>query len=274
MKYTVATPWSSPPDDLESRVERCISEASDLKKTRDPTRVFFRADDIGAPGKNFTRLMDLFIRHGAPLCPAIVPTWLTPPRWEALRTPGESASSPWCWHQHGWRHKNHETRGKKQEFGTARPADVVRSDLTRGRTHLESILGNDFYPAFTPPWNRCGKETLRHLHALGYKAVSRSRGASPAAPEGLPDFQVNVDLHTRKERDPGEAWRALFAELRQAAATGLVGVMIHHQRMNDAAFHFLDILVRILCRSPDFQPVTLKELAEFRGRDGDRRKGR
>ena len=46
-------------------------------------KVFFRADDIAVPSKNFSRMMDLFLSYRIPLCLAVVPAWLTPKRWEA-----------------------------------------------------------------------------------------------------------------------------------------------------------------------------------------------
>ncbi|MCP4686988.1 MAG: polysaccharide deacetylase family protein [Desulfobacterales bacterium] len=263
MIYTASPFWSAPPDHLESRLARCVDEAADGRESGKPVYIFFRADDIGAPGRRFTRLMEIFTRQGAPLCPAIVPTWLTAARWKTIKSLALGAPSLWCWHQHGWRHVNHETRGKKQEFGPARSTEDIRSDLHRGRVRLETLMGGNFYPGFTPPWNRCGAEALRLLHELGYAAISRSKGASPAAPASLPDIRINVDLHTRKEPDPEEAWRNIFAELKRAAAAGLIGVMIHHQRMNDAAFDFLELLIRELTRPRDFHPVTLKDLAEL-----------
>jgi hypothetical protein len=121
-------------------------------------------------------------------------------------------------------------------------------------------MGKDFYPVFTVPWNRCNSITLELLKELGYHAVSRSQGSLPPPPEGLPDFQVNVDLHTRKELDYEEGWSALFAELRGALLSGLCGIMIHHQRMNDAAFAFLEVLLQTLSRHQDLDIVHFKDM--------------
>ena len=73
----------------------------------------------------------------------------------------------------------------------------------------------EFYPVFTPPWNRCSLDTLQLLGELGYVAVSRCRGSMPQAPRGVPDFYANVDLHTRKERDPALGWKNLLEELQR-----------------------------------------------------------
>ena len=118
----------------------------------------------------------------------------------------------------------------------------------------------EFYPVFTPPWNRCSLGTLQLLGELGYVAVSRSRGNMPQAPRGLPDFYVNVDLHTRKERDPAVGWKNLLKELQQAISSTFCGIMIHHQRMNEAAFDFLEMLIRILVERRELQLVKYKDL--------------
>jgi len=263
MKYLISTLWLSPPDDLKSRIERCIDEAAGLNRSKKPVYIFFRADDIAVPTKQFKRLMEIFTRHRAPLSLAVVPAWLTHARWEAIKTTCQDSSSLWCWHQHGWRHVNHERKGKKQEFGPARPASVIKTDLIRGRKRLELLMDDDFYEAFTPPWNRCCKDALELLNELGYHALSRDRGASPPAPEGLVDYQVNVDLHTRKELDPHECWDALLAELKAALLSGFCGIMIHHQRMNDAAFDFLELLMQAFSHYKDLCPVHLKDLVRL-----------
>jgi hypothetical protein len=263
MKYLISTLWLSPPDDLKSRIERCIDEAAELNRSKKPVYIFFRADDIAVPTKQFKRLMEIFTRHRAPLSLAVVPAWLTHARWEAIKTTCQDSSSLWCWHQHGWRHLNHERKGKKQEFGPARPASVIKTDLIRGRKRLELLMDDDFYEAFTPPWNRCCKDALELLNELGYHALSRDQDASPPTPEGLVDFQVNVDLHTRKELDPHECWDALLAELKVALLSGFCGIMIHHQRMNDAAFDFLELLMQAFSHYKNLCLVHLKDLVRL-----------
>jgi peptidoglycan/xylan/chitin deacetylase (PgdA/CDA1 family) len=260
MQRPVSSIWQRLPTDLVSRTEHCIQNACEHTSTPGEIFIFFRADDIAAPGRRFTRLLDIFSSHRAPLCLAVVPAWLTRPRWQALIRAGHRAASCWCWHQHGWRHTNHETQGKKQEFGPMRSRADLEHDIRCGRQRLENLLGNYFYPVFTPPWNRCDQKTLAVLKDLGYAAVSRSRGSRPPSAAGLLSFDVNVDLHTRKERSAADGWENLFAELHSAIASGRGGIMIHHQRMNDAAFAFLEILLGALTRCRRIELVHFKDL--------------
>jgi len=206
--------------------------------------IFFRADDVGVPGDRFARLVDLFRRRRAPLTLALVPAWLTATRWRTLLEISGRDPALWGWVQHGWRHRNYAYQGKKEEFGPARPSREKRRDLLRGFDRLSSIVGEALLPIFVPPWNRCDEETLTALRDLGFKAVSRRLGARPAAPPAVPDYQVTVDLHTRKEEDGEASCLALLKELSEGLSRPLCGIMIHHQRMNDRAFAFLDLLLQ------------------------------
>jgi len=260
MAQTVSMLWRLPPLDLSSRMDRCFSASLEKVDSKDPGYVFFRADDVAVPGANFVRLMDLFTRYRAPLCLAVVPAWLTQARWQHLKRIGQKAPSLWCWHQHGWRHVNHEPEGKKQEFGPSRPSFKIREDLIRGKYHLQTLMGDFFSPVFTPPWNRCDQNTLDILKELNYKAVSRSQMGFPPSPDGLPDFAVSVDLHTRKEGHLVSGWDGLFSEIGSALSQSLCGIMIHHRQMNEAAFFFLEIFIQALLKQRRLRLVHFMDL--------------
>ena len=262
MQSYVSPIWRHLPSDLVHRTERCIHIAAERLENKGPGYIFFRADDVAAPGRKLAKLMDVFKRHRVPLCLAVVPAWLTGRRWQYLKGLEAKESSLWCWHQHGWRHLNHEINGKKQEFGASRSRSDIKRDLVLGKRRLEDLMEAKFYPVFTPPWNRCSLSTLQLLGELGYVAVSRYRGSMPRAPGKLPDFYANVDLHTRKERDPAAGWDRLLEELQQAVSSKFCGIMIHHQRMNEAAFDFLEMLLRILAKRRELQLVNYKDLAK------------
>ncbi len=222
--------------------------------------IFFRADDIGIISYRFTQLIACFQKHRLPLCLASVPAWLNEARLKELRRITGPGSTQWCWHQHGQTHRNFAPVGKKQEFSASRCKSDIQTSLGKGKDKLEQLLGPDFQPIFTPPWNRCSSDTLDALVELGFKAVSRSEGARPETPPQLPDFQVNVDLHTRKEAEPAKSLESLLAEIEQGLASGLCGIMIHHQRMNVAAHELLDTLLRLIKKNRQLRPVQFTEL--------------
>jgi hypothetical protein len=262
VNYDVGALWRRLPADYNNQLKRLFDTATAARKHRRPVDVFFRADDIAAPGKAFNRLMALFAHHRTPLALAVVPAWITGPRWEQMRRLAEPIPSLWGWHQHGWRHSNHALQGKKQEFGPGRSSESLKHDLLRGRRRLEIILGEQFVPIFTPPWNRCGRETLQLLASSNYLAISRSAGASPQAPKRLPEINVNIDLHTRRKVPPHRAWSDLLGDIAAAIRLGRCGFMVHHQRMNRPAFDFLAVLLSQLARHPQFRVTSLTALAQ------------
>ena len=262
MPSTISSIWRRMPADIISRTENCIRAAEERLEGWGSGSVFFRADDVAVPGRRVCGLLELFRRNRAPLCPAVVPAWLTAGRWRHLKGAAAKDPSLCCWHQHGWRHVNHEISGKKQEFGPARGLSEIKSDLLRGKQRLEELMKADFYPVFTPPWNRCSDDALRLLPTLGYAAVSRDCGSASEAPSNLADFCINVDLHTRRDRDSVSGWNDLFYELQQAISSSYCGIMIHHQRMNAAAFDFLALLLKILTRAKTLRLIQFRDLAE------------
>lgn len=241
---------------IQALVDHAIS--SGVEKNGTAPRIFFRADDIGYPSRQFTRLIEDFTRLQAPLCLAFVPSWTTPSRLETLETILDLKSSQWCLHQHGYTHRNHQLQGKKGEFGTAREDAAITSDLRRGRARLQQYLGKNFYPVFTPPWNRCSNSTIKILKKQGFFAISRSLGADPPT-MAFRDFQVTVDLHTRREKPQDQLW-AILKELENSLAIGLGGIMIHHQRMKTKDYLLLEILLERLAAHKKVHLVHFKDL--------------
>jgi len=241
--------WLNPPANYRSRLAETIGKGLDDAPEGKAT-VFFRADDVGVPGYSFSAMAEAFKNGQAPLGMAVVPAWLTTSRWEALRKVA-SGNELFCWCQHGWRHMNFEAPGaKKREFGQARPARDKRQDLAKGFGRLRDILQKDFTPVFVPPWNRCDGESLAAMPGIGFKGISRTVGAGPETPGGLPDFPILMDIHTRKETDPVASLDAMLEELHTGLVSGQCGIMLHHQRMNQASLDFLKLLIKELGAHP------------------------
>ncbi len=260
MQYSPSSLYTTDLVDCKKRLGQSIDKGLAFQNIQNPVELFFRADDIGVPSKEFAQLITVFRQHNCPLCLATVPSWLTVKRLNKLRQATGADDALWCWHQHGRTHRNYELRGKKQEFGPGRDAETVTRHLKLGRERLEMLLGNAFQPFFTPPWNRCSQSTLDALQEFQFLGLSRSRGAKPVVGAGLPDFFVNVDLHTRKEDDPQLCFNNLLIEIELSLASGRCGVMIHHQRMNQNALELLDMLVGLLLEKAEVKPLLFQDL--------------
>ena len=254
--------YSRPLAAVGSRIAESIDRG--CRRAASQPHVFFRADDVGIPSLHFSQLIECFKKHSMPLCLATVPAWLSENRLKDLRRLTGSGSNQWCWHQHGYLHRNFEKSGKKQEFGPARSPLLIDNSLAAGRERLEKLLGDDFLPVFTPPWNRCSDIALQALVDQGFHAVSRDFGARPETPTKLPDFQVRVDLHTRKELSPQNSFDTMLNEIEEGLASGLCGIMIHHQRMNAQALELLDLLLEKMQKHGKILPVHFGDMLKRR----------
>jgi hypothetical protein len=67
MSRSLSSLWTAPPLDLASRIERCLDSARDPADGGVTGYIFFRADDVGIPGRQLVRLMELFTRYRVPL---------------------------------------------------------------------------------------------------------------------------------------------------------------------------------------------------------------
>jgi Polysaccharide deacetylase len=196
-----------------------------------PVQVFFRDDDAGWRDDRLRALLDRIARFGLPLDVAVIPQALGPGMARELVARGVAV------HQHGLAHVNHEPEGRKHEFGPSRSYEQQRADIEAGRTLLTERLDGALEPIFTPPWNRCTRDTGLCLAELGFAVLSRESRAEPLGVEGLRELPVTLDF---VRLEPDELAR------RFAAARPPIGVMFHHAEMDDGAMDRADQLLALL----------------------------
>jgi len=256
--------WRSP---LPNWRERLV-EAVERSPAHHISKVFFRADDVGAGGRAFEALCQLFQHHNIPLAMSVVPAWLSAARQRQLFECAPLEGPLWGWHQHGWRHVNWQRSGKKAEFGDHRPFEKQWRDIWQGRQKMLNVFQDYFIPVFTPPWNRLSVSTIKILQQLDFRAVSIPKPLPKGlnAATGLKNLRVQLDLHTRKTKDREQDFQNLLEEL--TAALGRKepsGIVIHHQRMTPFAFRFLDKLLRVLTDRGQVAFLSMREM--FEGED-------
>lgn len=202
----------------------------------EPLPLFLRDDDAGWATPRLMALLDVTTSAGVPIDLAVIPQATDEALAERLGERVDAAPGLIGLHQHGFAHLNHETLGRRCEFGGARSVLQQRHDLRQGRTRLRSLFGHRLDDFFTPPWNRCAPATPTLLAELGFAMLSRD--ATAPAQDVLPELRVSFDWckWSRDEgRDLGGVWQALAAVLRQHVEHGLpLGLMLHHGPMSDA----------------------------------------
>jgi hypothetical protein len=207
---------------------------------------FFRDDDAGWADARLLALLDLFARRAMPLDVAAIPCALTPALAAQLRARIDAAPDRVAVHQHGFAHLNHETEGRKCEFGSARPDALHKQDIVLGRRLLAEVHELPVSDIFTPPWNRCTGATGEALRAAGFRVLSRDATAKPLNVAELYELPVTVDWFARRK-----GVRLNLAEVGMrlagaAVAAVPVGVMFHHELMDEEEMRRADELLGLL----------------------------
>lgn len=206
-----------------------------------PVAFFLRDDDAGWDDGALIALLDVVQAAGVPIDLAVIPQATSPALASALHARIDAAPATVGVHQHGYAHSNHETVGRKCEFGDARVVAAQRVDLMAGRRRLQALFGHRLDPIFTPPWNRCSAAAPALLAELGFAALSRSRGAPGQS--ALVELPIDVDwCRQRRLAAPrGEdGLEQIATELaRRVRLGGPVGLMLHHADMDAADLQLL-----------------------------------
>ena len=212
---------------------RWLDPLAEALDSEGPVQVFFRDDDAGWRDDRLRALLDCFEAHGLPVDVAAIPQALGAEMAREVVARGVAV------HQHGLAHANHEPEGRKCEFGPSRAVAEQRRDIEAGRELLRERLDGQLEPIFTPPWNRCTRDTALCLAELGFEVLSRESRAEPLGV--LRELPVSLDF---VRLSPEELVR------RFAVAEAPVGVMFHHAEMDDAAMDRAGELLALLARHP------------------------
>ncbi len=230
--------------------------------------LWWRDDDAVATTPCLDRLLSL--AGDAPLALAVIPADAEPGLAAALATMPQIAVL-----QHGWRHANHASVGKKSEFPAGRPHGEVAADLAAGRRRLAALFGTRALPVLVPPWNRFADEFLPLLTASGIVALSvmaRPQRRSPT--HGIAPLDVEVDLvawhggrgFIGEAAALGGIVAGLGARRRgvtdpdSARASSMTGILTHHLVMDDACAAFLRELRPLIERHPAARWASVDEL--------------
>jgi hypothetical protein len=233
--------------------------AATLDAIESPCPFFFRDDDAGWDDFALMALLDEFDAAGVTVDVAAIPQALTPSagRLLAARLDGGMVRI----HQHGYAHVNHETSGRKCEFGPSRSAAEQAADICAGRARLEQVLMRDVDPVFTPPWNRCTADTAAAVLAAGHVVLSRDHTAGLLRRPGLAEVPVTVDWSATRKGvllSPADRGRSLAA----AVSSGRpVGVMLHHAVLAAEDRDEVRRLLDLVNASPAATVTSILELA-------------
>lgn len=195
---------------------------------------WWRDDDAALPNPALERLMAFDV----PLALAVVPQLAVPELFHLLR---DSVSVL----QHGTDHRNRAAPGeKKTEFPAVEPDDLALERLAAASQRLRKMAGERALPVLVPPWNRMRPGLADKLSSVGFIGLSQDGKARPV--QGLKQVNTHIDIVAWHEgrRFIGEE-QALSAALELMEVTHPVGWLTHHAVHDEAAWRFLERLVRV-----------------------------
>jgi hypothetical protein len=224
-----------------------------------PVAFVFRDDDAGWEDDALFRLLDRCHAHRVHIDLAVIPAALTHHLAAALRE--RSSTGIVHLHQHGFRHVNHETVGRRCEFGASRDYDQQLADIAEGRHMLTALLSGFLEPVFTPPWNRCTDDTAAALIALGFGALSRDRTAVAFARPQLVESPVTVDWFAKNKHGALSRQR-IGAQLAEQVANAAdharpIGVMLHHAVTDLDELAVIDQLLALVGTHPQASSTSI-----------------
>lgn len=243
---------------LESTLRPCLEKLFEEKKE---IKIFLRDDDADDDLETLRHLFDVTLASGVPLNLEIIPDALTEAGIMLLDNHKHLHPTLFGLNQHGWRHVNHEKEGRKCEFGMSRTFDQQLEDISKGKRRLEEIFKDKFYPVFTPPWNRCTKETLKVLDRLGFKVFSKDKGKERVDGFSFQEISTTLDFYRWKGnptmKTPDEIVNELIVQMEK---NDPIGLLLHHKVMDHESFIFLDLLLVVLREYSNVQFHTFQSL--------------
>ncbi len=211
--------------------------------------LWWRDDDAVTPTPQLSELLRL--AGEVPVALAVIPALAQPGLATALEGRPRIVVL-----QHGWKHANRATHGKKSEYPEGRSASVVAAEIGAGRARLKALFGRRVVALLVPPWNRFAGEFLPLLSRNGIAGISTMVSPSGAA---LPPDLVAIDVHVDLVAWHGDhgfigaaaALGGLVDHLRAnrlgaADEAGPIGILTHHLIMDTPTAAFLDRLTALI----------------------------
>lgn len=233
-----------------------------LDQAQSPVQCFFRDDDAGWDDQRLFELLNLFRQYEVPIDLAVIPTCLSKDLIGRLKLRIYKQDQKIGLHQHGYSHTNHQTEGRKCEFGDSREPDQQFSDIEIGQQILKQSFHDSLQAFFTPPWNRCTQATVDVLESLGFSALSRDSSASPLQFNQLREIPVHIDWFCKRKGVRVDFNRIGLQMAEHIQQHNTLGIMLHHQITDAEERNVLAELLNFLTRHESIQLSLMKEISE------------
>lgn len=225
--------------------------------------VFVRVDDLGADDfPNIQNIVSICKEMNIPVILAVIPERLNTETSNYLCDEIKLGWPGLIIAQHGVRHIPYQGHNKKMEFSLWEPIMDIITQLLIGRNILYKKIGIivDWY---VPPWNKYGRNVIRALEKLQYKAFSASTRL-PFVSNQMENFPINQDIvlsYKEREIEPNpEKWYEKTKGL--LAHEGWCGLMLHHHLMKMEHIHSFREWAKMSKEHSNYSDVNMKEVIE------------
>lgn len=231
-----------------------------LDKSVKPVQVFFRDDDVGWSNAQLYAMLDEFAKAEIAIDLAVIPAALDDKLADQLLARWQQDEKILGFHQHGYSHSNHETEGRKCEFGRSRCELQQKTDLANGKQLLQDSFDHALDPFFTPPWNRCTQTTLECLDELAFRLLSRDITAEQFTSPSLMQQPVHVDWSKIIKNSPNDLDELGQSIAGQLVSNELTGIMLHHADMQEIHLQPLAQLLAVIANHHNARSVLLRNI--------------
>jgi hypothetical protein len=226
---------------------------------------WWRDDDVQHPSLQLDQLLGISAQHSVALSLATIPQGVSAELVRALSRSQEVSIL-----QHGFNHQNHApATERKMELGWHRPAELIVEQISKGRSTLQSLFGEQFVGVMVPPWNRIDSRVVGRLPGIGLYGLSTLGPRDTAQPSVLQQVNVHVDIIN---------WREGCCFAGEQACTGQIvshlsakregradpaeptGIMSHHLVHDAGCWAFLDQLFTYFKQQENIQIVSAEEV--------------
>ena len=232
-----------------------------LEQLTQPVTLFYRDDDAGWATTELFALLDLFETLDLPLDLAAIPQAMTSKLAQQLNARIQASDGRLGIHQHGFQHHNHQSVGRKCEFGDARTYPQQYMDIAQGKALLSRYFGDHDDPIFTPPWNRCTQHTVEVLNELSFLALSRDASAQALSFKGtVSALPIHIDW---LKQTKGQRWshQHIVQHLADTLLSEtVIGIMLHHQPMDTHEHTIFKHCALLLKQHPLINHNNMREL--------------
>ena len=216
---------------------------------RERKLLFIRNDDVYNYTENFKNLFLSFKKYSIPVIYGIIPNLIEKKLVHFLNKEKKKNSHLLDITQHGFSHKNYsKNKENKYEFGPTRTYIQQKQDIYKGYLKMQKLFGNNFTPAFIPPYHGYDFKTLKIINELkipifsaGYKTMFKDKSF----------LDLPAQVSTNKYNHKG---KPLFSSLDEIIRNFVIaknrylitGILIHPNTLNYKSFKILKDFFKIL----------------------------